>query len=102
MLLKSLGRTGEASLFLEDWELARVALSCHMALDLLCQEMRDACQDSSESQGLTVFTVFTVFERLFHRGGAVTALERSVVGELEAAAHAGCSFSILLGRLYIC
>ena len=34
-------------LLLEDWELARVALSCHMALDLLCQEMREACQESS-------------------------------------------------------
>ena len=26
-------------LFLQDWELAKVALSCHMALDMLCQEM---------------------------------------------------------------
>ena len=25
------------SLFLKDWELAKVALSCHMALDMLCQ-----------------------------------------------------------------
>ena len=39
------------SLFIEDWELGRVALSCHMALDLLCQDMRDACQDSSASLG---------------------------------------------------
>ena len=31
------------SLFLEDWEFARVALSCHMALDMLCQEMSEAC-----------------------------------------------------------
>ena len=31
------------SLFLEDWELARVALSCHVALDMLCQEMHTAC-----------------------------------------------------------
>ena len=30
------------SLFLEDWELASVALSCHIALDMLCQEMREA------------------------------------------------------------
>ena len=30
------------SLFLEDWELARVASSCHIALDMLCQEMREA------------------------------------------------------------
>ena len=27
------------SLFLQDWGLAKVALSCHMALDMLCQEM---------------------------------------------------------------
>ena len=39
------------ALFLEDWELGRVALSCHMAMDLLCQEMRGACWDSSESLG---------------------------------------------------
>ena len=32
------------ALFLEDWELGRVALSCHMAMDLLCQEMRDVCR----------------------------------------------------------
>ena len=24
--------------FLQDWEVAKVALSCHMALDMLCQE----------------------------------------------------------------
>ena len=36
------------ALFLEDWEVGRVALSCHMAMDLLCQEMRDACWVSSE------------------------------------------------------
>ena len=28
--------------FLEDWELAWVAVSCHLALDLVCQEMQDA------------------------------------------------------------
>ena len=28
-----------------------VAVSCHMTVDLLCQEMRDACWDSSESLG---------------------------------------------------
>ena len=39
------------ALLLEDWELGRVALCCHMAMDLLCQEMRDACWDSSESLG---------------------------------------------------
>ena len=32
------------SLFLEDWELGRVALSCHIAVDMLCQEMQEAWQ----------------------------------------------------------
>ena len=32
------------SLFLKDWEVGRVALSCHLSMDLLCQEMRDACK----------------------------------------------------------
>ena len=34
--------TEKVSLLLEDWELARVALSCHVALDLLCHEMHKA------------------------------------------------------------
>ena len=38
------------SLFLEDWEVGRVALSCHMAMDLLCLEMRDAFWVSSKSR----------------------------------------------------
>ena len=33
------GPGDKISLFLQDWELAKVALSCHMALDMLCQEM---------------------------------------------------------------
>ena len=37
------------SLFFEDWEVGRVALSCHLSMDLLCQEMRDAWRESSES-----------------------------------------------------
>ena len=47
----SFGKIGPSeveALFLEDWELGRVALSCHRATDLLCQEMRDACWVSSE------------------------------------------------------
>ena len=27
------------SFFLQDWELAKVTFSCHMALDMLCQEV---------------------------------------------------------------
>ena len=34
-----LGPGGKISPFLKDWEQAKVALSCHMALDMLCQEM---------------------------------------------------------------
>ena len=30
------------SLFLQDWELAKVALSCHVPLNMLCQEMNEA------------------------------------------------------------
>ena len=33
------GSGDRISLFLQDWELAKVALSCHVALDILCQEM---------------------------------------------------------------
>ena len=36
------GLGGKISFFLKDWELAKVALSCHMALDMLCQEMHEA------------------------------------------------------------
>ena len=36
------GPGDKISLFLKDWELAKVALSCHMALDMLCQEMHAA------------------------------------------------------------
>ena len=42
--LKVIGQnwSGEnIALFLQDWELARVALSCHLALDMLCQEMHE-------------------------------------------------------------
>ena len=36
------GPGDKISLFLQDWELAPVALSCHTALDMLCQEMHEA------------------------------------------------------------
>ena len=36
------GLGDKISLLLKDWELARVALSCHIPLDVLCQEMHDA------------------------------------------------------------
>ena len=43
------GFSEEISLFLEDWEVGLVALSCHLSMDLLCQKVRDACRESSES-----------------------------------------------------
>ena len=33
------GPGDKISLFLQDWELAKVVLSCHMALDMQCQEL---------------------------------------------------------------
>ena len=36
------GPGDKISLFLKDWNLAKVALSLHMALDMLCQEMHEA------------------------------------------------------------
>ena len=37
-----LHRSGDAiALFLQDWEVAKVAFSCHIALDMLCQELHD-------------------------------------------------------------
>ena len=36
------GRGKKIFLFLHDWELAKVALICHIALDMLCQEMNEA------------------------------------------------------------
>ena len=48
------------SLFLEDWEVGRVAFSCHLSMDFLCQEKMDACWESRESLGFPSFTVFRV------------------------------------------
>ena len=38
------GSGDKISLFLQDWDLARVALSCHIAVELLCEEMNEAWQ----------------------------------------------------------
>ena len=34
------GSRDKISLLLQDWDLAKVAQSCHRALDMLCQEMK--------------------------------------------------------------
>ena len=36
------GPGDKISLFLQDWELAKVALSCHTALEMLCPEIHEA------------------------------------------------------------
>ena len=36
------GLGDKISLILQDWELAKVALSCHTALGMLCQDMNEA------------------------------------------------------------
>ena len=36
------GLGDKISIFLKDWKLAKVAPSCHMALDMLCQGMQEA------------------------------------------------------------
>ena len=56
--------------FLEDWELARVALSCHTAPDMLYQEMYEASQLGCCCQ---IRPAVTASGSLFsHRGRAVS------------------------------
>ena len=74
-LLTSLGRTGQAWWCLSslgDSELARVALSCHMALAFVPRHERCV-------PGKLTVTVFTVYGRLSHRVTAVTVWRFSVV-----------------------
>ena len=52
---------------LEDWELARVAVSCHPASDL-CQEMQDAWKSSHRRQ--LCCPPVAAFERFSHPGRA--------------------------------
>ena len=64
------------SLFFMDWELARVAFSRHITLDMLCQEMHEAW-----SQGCCCQEALVTARKPFsHRGRAVTVEERDVVG----------------------
>ena len=67
-------------LFLEGWELVRVPLSCHIALDVLCQEMHEewqlscCCLKSPLSRYAEPFS---------HHGSGCDSMERSVVRELK-------------------
>ena len=72
----------QISVFLEDWELARVALSWRIALDLLCQELHEAwwlvgcCLKSPLSQyAKAILSPWT----------GCNGKERSVVRELSVA-----------------
>ena len=51
----------KVSLFLEDWELARVALRCHVALDMLCQAMHEAWWAGSPLAGEPTVTASESF-----------------------------------------
>ena len=67
LAVHGLNWSGEkVSFFLEDWELARVALSCHVALDMLWQEMHEAWE-------LAAAAMESVFS---HRGRAKTIKEQ--------------------------
>ena len=55
----------------QDWSSEVVALSCHVAMDLLCQGMRDACQDSSLSQCSHVWEDSLTLEGLSQQGEGV-------------------------------
>ena len=46
------------SLFLDDWEVGQVALSCHSSMDLVCQELWDACWEELRVSGLSSLLVF--------------------------------------------
>ena len=74
------------ALFLEDWELRRVALRCLSAMDLFCQEMGDACLVSFESLGAPLSQcsqcqssscgLVTAAKPFSHRGRIVTTRRR--------------------------
>ena len=55
------------ALFLEDWEPRRVALSCHMATDLLCREKEGCMLGQLRVAWFFLFTVFAVLGRFSRR-----------------------------------
>ena len=40
-VIKVHGSGDTIALFFHDWEVAKLAVSCHIALDMLCQELRE-------------------------------------------------------------
>ena len=52
------GPGDKISVILKDWELAKVALSCHMALEVLCQEMNEAFWSAAERPFVTARKAF--------------------------------------------
>ena len=87
-------RTSEViSPFLEDWEVRRVASSCHLSMDLLCQEMRDV-QGELRASGFSSLLLFGVPKKLSggivtaaklfsHRGRAVTSRRTNLVRDIK-------------------
>ena len=85
--------------FLEDWEVGRLASSCHLSMDLLCQENEGCVQGELRVSGFSSFLVFGVPKML--SGGIVTAAKpfsqrgRSVTtryeGERERRALLSCA-----------
>ena len=73
------------SLFREDWEVGRVASSCHLLMDLLCQEMRNMCKGEGEFWILLPLFfgvprklsggIVTAAKLFSHRGPALTSRE---------------------------
>ena len=61
-------------------QLGRVALSCHIAVDMLCQEMQEAWQLGCFCQRGLLVTARMPFS---HRGPAATTIEREVVREMK-------------------
>ena len=55
------GPGDKISLFLQDWALAKMALSCHMALNMLCQEVHEAwLGDATERPAVTACVLSSV------------------------------------------
>ena len=64
------------ALFLEDWELGRVALSRHMTLDVLCQETKGCMLGYLRVARFSSFTAFEVSGRFsFRKSERIECLE---------------------------
>ena len=60
LAIEVVGQSEVITLFLDIREVGPVALSCHLSMDLLCQEMRDACVGELRVSGFCSLLVFGV------------------------------------------